>query len=103
MRLPLRFELSESVRSKRNRRKPSGGFVLKDPTSRRVFRISETGSGEHKSSPPSFVRAVLYLRSARIKRERRSGRAPCQRFAVKSMKPREKKKSSSKKASSMSA
>ena len=55
MRLPLRFELSESVRSKRNRRKPSGGFVLKDPTSCRVFCILKEDNYERKSAPLSSV------------------------------------------------
>lgn len=55
MRLPLRFELSESVRSKRNRRKPSGGFVLKDPTPRRVFCILKEDNYERKSAPLSSV------------------------------------------------
>ncbi len=55
MRLPLRFELSESVRSKRNRRKPSGGFVLKDPISRRFFCILKKDNYERKSAPLSSV------------------------------------------------
>ena len=55
MRLPLRFELSESVRSKRNRRMVSGGFVLKDPTSRWVFCILKEDNYERRSAPLSSV------------------------------------------------
>lgn len=47
MRLPLRFELSESVRSKRNRRKPSGGFVLKRPDI--TPGLAHLGNGERQA------------------------------------------------------
>ena len=102
MRLPLRFELSESVRSKRNRRKPSGGFVLK--RSDITPGLSHLGNGEWRAQVlAAIIRvAVNFSADEEAKRASMSGDS-CQRLAVKSMKPREKKKSSSKKASSMSA